>query len=143
MLLDNQDLAYLAEAIEASRKQLGFLLTAWVFMPDHWHAILCPRAPAGISAIMQLVKQRSTHAIGLPRHQSIRLWQPRFHEHALRTVREYLAAVEYIHMNPVRRNLVTRPEDWKWSSVHDYAPGGASPLAVDRVNLPADHNARL
>jgi hypothetical protein len=24
--------------------------------------------------------------------------------------------IEYIHANPVRRGLVQRPEDWKWSS---------------------------
>lgn len=143
MLLEDRDFALLADAISASRKQPGFLLTAWVFMPDHWHAILCPREPAGISDAMKLIKQCSTHAIGLARQQPIRLWQSRFYEHALRTVREYLAAVEYIHLNPVRRNLVSRPEDWKWSSVHDYSPGGTSPLPVERVNLPSDQNARL
>ena len=143
MLLEDPDFALLADAIVACRKQLGFLLTAWVFMPDHWHAILCPREPGGISDAMKLIKQRSTHAIGLARQQSLRLWQPRFHEHALRTVREYMGAVEYIHLNPVRRNLVARPEDWKWSSIHDYSPGGTSPLPIDRVNLPLDPNARL
>ncbi len=142
-LLEDRDFALLADAIATCRKQLGFLLTAWVFMPDHWHAILCPREPAGVSDAMKLIKQRSTHAIGVARQQSIRLWQTRFHEHALRTVREYLGAVEYIHFNPVRRKLVNRPEDWKWSSIHDYSPGGTSPLPVDRVNLPSDQNARL
>ena len=143
ILLEDREFTLLAEAIATSRKQLGFLLTAWVFMPDHWHAILCPREPAGISDAMKLIKQRSTHAIGMARQQSLSLWQTRFHEHALRTVAEYLGAVEYIHLNPVRRNLVTRPEDWKWSSIHDYSPGGTSPLPVDRVNIPSDRNACL
>ena len=142
-LLEDRDFALLAGAIAASRKQLGFLLTAWVFMPDHWHAILCPLELAGISDAMKLIKQRSTHAIGVARERSLRLWQTRFHKHALRTVREYLGAVEYIHLNPVRRSLVRRQEDWKWSSIHDYSPGGTSPLPVDRVNLPSDLNARL
>ncbi len=41
------------------------------------------------------------------------------------------------------------PEDWKWSSVHDYtatrqAPAGAgSPIPVDRINLPADPRTRI
>ena len=142
MLLHDPDIALLADAFAASRKQLGFLLTAWVFLPDHWHAILCPRQPTGISDAMQLIKQRSTHAIGSGRSQSVRLWQPRFHEHALRTVKEYMGAVTYIHLNPVKRNLVRRPEEWKWSSVHDYSPGGISPLPVDRVSLPADEKSR-
>ena len=29
--------------------------------------------------------------------------------------------MEYIHLNPVRRGLVPRPEDWKWSSMGEFA----------------------
>ncbi len=143
MRLGEQDFAPLADAFEASQKQVGFLLTAWVFLPDHWHAILCRRPPIRISDAMQMIKQRSTHAIGAARSGTSRLWQPRFHDHGLRTVREYMDAVTYIHLNPVRRGLVRRPEEWKWSSVHDYSPGGISPLPVDRANLPLDQDASL
>ena len=31
--------------------------------------------------------------------------------------------VHYIHQNPVRRGLVARPEDWKWSSFRHIATG--------------------
>jgi len=30
-------------------------------------------------------------------------------------------AVQYVHENPVRRGLVERPEDWRWSSARAYA----------------------
>ncbi|MGH9447397.1 MAG: hypothetical protein ACRD3O_16925 [Terriglobia bacterium] len=68
---------------------------------------------------------------------------------ALRTVEEYNAKVEYIHWNPVKAGLVSRPAEWPWSSVHDYTgsvqrlvvtPGG---LAVDRVLLRADERTRM
>ena len=49
------------------------------------------------------------------------LWQPRFFDRALRTVKEYNEKVEYIHLNPVRAGLVSRPEDWRWSSYNEYA----------------------
>ncbi len=29
--------------------------------------------------------------------------------------------IEYIHFNPVKRGLVERGADWKWSSARDYA----------------------
>ncbi len=141
--LGERDFALLAEAFVASRKQLGFLLTAWVFLPDHWHAIVCPRSTVGISDAMQMIKQRSAHSIAAHKEDAHRLWQPRFHEHALRTVGEYMGAVTYLHLNPVKRGLVQRPEEWKWSSVHDYSRGGISPLPVDHVDLPTDHNASL
>ena len=64
-------------------------------------------------------------------------------------MKEYNNTVEYIHLNPVRRGLVRRAEDWKWSSVHEY--GGTSVeeqerrsgLIVDRISFPADENAAI
>jgi len=47
------------------------------------------------------------------------------------------------------RGLVTRPEDWKWSSVHEYTSAqvrGARykpPLRIDQVRIPADEKARI
>ncbi len=32
-----------------------------------------------------------------------------------------LAAIEYIHLNPIRRGLVARAIDWNWSSARWYA----------------------
>jgi putative transposase len=44
--------------------------------------------------------------------------------------------IEYIHLNPVRRGLVNRPEDWLWSSARDWMGLPGSPIKVDRT-LPA------
>ena len=59
-------------------------------------------------------------------------------------VKDYWEKVEYIHLNPVRRGLVAKPEDWTWSSAAEYS--GASPeeqrrrcgLVIDRARLPAE-----
>jgi hypothetical protein len=77
------------------------------------------------------------------------LWQPRFFDRALRTVKEYNEKVEYIHLNPVRAGLVSRPEDWRWSSYNEYAGLSAEEqnercgLIVDRVRMPSDPRARI
>jgi hypothetical protein len=52
------------------------------------------------------------------------LWPPRFFDRALCSVKEYNEKVEYIHLNPVRAGLVSRPEDWSrpaGSSYNEYA----------------------
>jgi hypothetical protein len=38
----------------------------------------------------------------------------------VRAVKEYRVKVEYLHLSPVKAGWVSRPEDWSWSSVHDY-----------------------
>jgi putative transposase len=147
--LGEDDFAILARVLEARRAAHGFRLTAWVFLPDHWHAILGPRFPVTISRVLEAVKVGSTRRINAHSKEGGELWQGRFFDRALRTVKEYDEAVEYIHLNPVRRRLVARPEEWKWSSVHEYQPRGYTPpfglppLRVDRVRLPADERARI
>jgi hypothetical protein len=98
---------------------------------------------------MESIKVGSTLRINVGRKESGLLWQPRFFDRALRSIKEYNEKVECIHLNPVRAGLVKRAEDGPWSSVHDYT-GSLSTvvsanriLAVDRVLLPADERARI
>jgi putative transposase len=44
--------------------------------------------------------------------------------------------IDYIHMNPVRRGLVERPEDWPWSSARDWLGLPGCPLPVDKTIPP-------
>ena len=118
--LADGDFACLARCPDAVRCRQRILVTAWVFLPDHWHAILFPPYPRTISQAMKSVKLASTNALGRLRGEAGELWQPRFFDHALRTVQDYWEKVEYIHLNPVRRGLVARPEDWTWSSAAEY-----------------------
>ena len=147
--LSEQEFGILARVIRERREEHGFLLTAWVFLPDHWHAIIYPPFPLTISRVLESIKVGATLRINRWRGERGMLLQGRFFDRALRTVREYHEKVEYIHLNPVKAGFVQRPDDWKWSSVHDYtgtlrAPAGAgSPIPVDRITLPADPRTRI
>jgi|SRR5215469_4829296 len=147
--LSEADFALLAGSIRSRRIQHHFLLTAWVFLTDHWHAILMPPYPSTISRVMESVKVSSTRQINQLRGDRGGLCQGRFFDRALRTVKEYHEKLEYIHLNPVKRRLATKPEDWKWSSIHDYTATLGEPqqpesvLPVDRVLLRANERARI
>jgi putative transposase len=148
-ILSEADLNCLAQVITERRKRHGFQVIAWVFLPDHWHAILYPRSPLTISEVMETIKVSSTRRINRIRKQAGVLWQGRFFDRALRTVKEYGETLEYIHWNPVKAGLVSRPEDWPWSSVHQYLRNETVPmaarnsLAIDPVELPLDPWARI
>jgi hypothetical protein len=98
---------------------------------------------------MKSVKQSSMSAVNQRRGADGELWQPRFFDRALRTVKEYNEKVEYTHLNPVRAGLVSRPEDWRWSSYNEYAgmsaeeQTGRGGLIVDRMRMPSDPHARI
>ncbi len=92
---------------------------------------------------MDAVKVAATLGLNRSQHAKGRVWQPRYFDRIVRNVREYHQAMEYMHLNPVRRGLVNRPEDWLWSSVHSYGGPGPVRLPVDRVSLPSDERTRL
>ena len=115
------DFALLARAFNRARALHPFYLTTWVFLPDpsaDGHCICAPVDPVTISLAMKSVKQSSTSAVNQCRGADGELWQPRFFDRARRSVKEYNDKVEYIHLNPVRAGLVSRPEDW-------YRPAGS------------------
>jgi hypothetical protein len=108
-----------------------------------------PPYPSTISRVLESIKVSSTRHINKLRGDRGVLWQGRFFDRALRTVKEYHEKVEYIHLNPLKRGLVTKTEEWRWSSVHNYAETlrestvAKNVLPVDRVLLPGDESARM
>ena len=41
--------------------------------------------------------------------------------------------IDYIHLNPVRRGLVTRARDWRWSSARWFEGITDLPLIPDKI----------
>ena len=147
--LTEPDFVLLARALNRARTLHPVYLTAWVFLPDHWHIICAPTYPVTISLVMKSVKQSSMSAINRRCGAEGKLWQARFFDRALRTVKAYNEKVEYIHMNPVRAGLVSRPQDWRWSSFNEYAGTTSEEqkqrcgLIIDRVRIPSDPRTRI
>ena len=58
----------------------------------------------------------------------------------MRNELEFGWRLDYMHGNPVRRGLVKRPEDWRWSSYNNFALDRATvaacPIEIDDVRLP-------
>ena len=60
---DDADFERLALAIRRARALHPFFLTAWVFLPDHWHAIFAPQNRLTISEMIKFIKNSSTTLI--------------------------------------------------------------------------------
>ena len=47
--------------------------------------------------------------------------------------------IDYTHFNPVRRRLVTQPEEWEWSSYREFAAAKTvGRVLIDWETLPED-----
>jgi putative transposase len=137
------DFVCLADAIRGVRTRRKFLLTGYVFMPDHWHALIAPDYGDTLPNMMDAVKVAGMRRVNARRSQGGSLWQPRYYDEIIWTVKQYTETLDYMHFNPVRRSLVLKPDDWAWSSLRFYGSRGEIPLEVDRLSLPANQNTRL
>ena len=137
------DFTCLADAIRGVRTRRNFLFTGYVFMPDHWHALIAPAQNDTLPLVMDTVKVAQTRRVNSRRGKRGSLWQPRYYDEAIRTVKQYHGTLRYMHLNPVTKELVARPEDWLWSSFNCFGGSGEIPLEIDRLSLPADEDTRL
>jgi len=105
-----ENLALLMNHAESSR----FTIPAYCFMPDHLH-ILTNGTHDG-SDLLQFAdgfKQESSY--GFKQQTRQRLWQKKYYDHILRANERWESVACYIWMNPVRKGLCSRAEDWPYS----------------------------
>ena len=130
----------LIDVLAASRQRLKFLLCGYVLMPDHWHALVWPRYPLLISDVLHDVKKVSAGKFHARRGSQGPFWQHQFWDRFVRNEKEFGQRLEYMHFNPVRKGLVKRPQDWRWSSYNNFALDKATvaacPIQIDYVRLP-------
>jgi len=76
-------------------------------MPDHVHLITTFDLTRGIRDTMSAWKRYQARALGVS-------WQKDFFEHRLRDDQAFWEKAQYVRMNPVRKGLVERPEEWEY-----------------------------
>ena len=62
-----------------------------------------------------------------------RVWQRRFVPFSVYTETKTREKLDYMHHNPVKRRLVSSPDQWRWSSFRFYYLNDSSVLAMDRL----------
>jgi len=107
------------EYIVDAHEKYGCLLHVYVFMSNHYHMIL--ETPKGnISKVMHFINGSYTNYINRKRDRSGHLFQGRYKAILVDKDNYLLELSRYIHLNPVRANIVERPEEYINSSYGSY-----------------------
>jgi putative transposase len=125
----------LEHELERVRRWYGCYITGYVVMPEHVHLLISEPERGKLSVVMQMLKQLTSRKLrtpGLPR-----FWQVRYYDFPVWSERKQIEKLRYMHRNPVKRGLVERPEDWRWSSFRHYATG-----CEGRVEIESEWTAR-
>jgi len=113
-------------------------------MPEHFHLLIKPEPAEETVRIVRELKKRSAQQIiaALFRNQQhprcrtllarlrlpptvhndshYRLWQRRYVPFNVFTEKKCAEKLNYMHANPVKRRLVSSPDQWPWSSFRFY-----------------------
>jgi putative transposase len=106
------------DALERVRQRYLFVVGGYVVMPEHVHLLVNEPQRGLLSRAVQAFKL----SVSL-RSRERPFWQAHYYDFNISSHEKFVEKLRYIHRNPVRRGLVAKPEDWKWSSFRHYQTG--------------------
>jgi putative transposase len=112
---EEADYALYLDLLASAAERAGVEIWPYCLMPNHVHIILTPGDPDGLWRTFGDLRRCYTGFINARRRTTRNLWQGRYGSVAMDDA-YLMAALRYIALNPVRARLVTRPEEWQWSS---------------------------
>ncbi len=112
--------------LEQTRKRYVFHVFGYVVMPEHVHLLISEPKQGMLNLAIQAMKtsvskQSSPHPF----------WLARYYDFNVFTSDKHTEKLRYLHRNPVTRGLVTRPEDWRWSSFRHYMTGEEGTVEIE------------
>lgn len=98
-------------------------------MPEHVHLLISEPERKTLSIVIQMLKQITSRK--LKPAGMLHFWQVRYYDFPVWSEAKRVEKLRYIHNNPVKRGLVERPEDWRWSSFRQWANGEEGNVEVE------------
>lgn len=134
------------DSLTYCQKQKGLKIYAWVLMTNHLHAIVSVSGNYTVADVVRDFKKftgkrilaeieaepQESRCEWLRNHfycvgtkdqikQNGHFWQEGYYPELIYSYDFYRQKLEYIHDNPVRQEIVSRQEDYLYSSAVDYA----------------------
>ena len=115
--------------LERVRQWYGFCVYGYVVMPEHVHFLLSEPERSTLSVVIQILKQ--TVSRKLSENPAERFWLPRYYDFLVKDEATLIEKLKYLHRNPVKRGLCSRPEDCPWSSFRHHAEGTEGVVEIE------------
>jgi putative transposase len=114
------------QSIETMRLRYDFVVAGYVVMPEHVHLLVSEPKGAVLSKALQALKLSvAVQSVQRP------FWQVRYYDFNVFSESKRSEKILYMHSNPVKRGLVERQEDWRWSSYRHYASGFRGTVEIE------------
>jgi REP element-mobilizing transposase RayT len=119
IFLDDEDREKYIDIICKINKEKAFFVYAYCLMDNHAH-LLINEGRDQITKIMQRIGVSYAYYFNKKYDRVGHLFQDRFRSQAIESEKYLLAALRYIHNNPVKAHMVESPAQFPWSSYNAY-----------------------
>ncbi len=131
IFLERKDRVHYLYLLADVKKVTDYLLHGFCLMSNHVHLLLEENA-APIGVVMHRLNTSYARWFNNRYQRCGHLFQNRFRSEPVMDDAYFAIALRYIHLNPVKAGLVSRPEKFLWSSYRAYHAGTQlSPGVVD------------
>jgi putative transposase len=117
------------QILEETRQQQNLRIAAYVLMPEHIHLLTNEPKTGTLAVFLQILKQRTSRELKSPDQKQF--WQRRYYDFNVSSTEKFIEKLQYIHRNPVKRGIVSHPENYRWSSFNHYATGEPGPIEIE------------
>ena len=114
------------QSLEAMRLRYDFFLTGYVVMPEHVYLLISEPKGALLAKALQALKL----SVAVQRDERS-FWQARYYDFNVYTEKKRIEKLRYMHRNPVKRGLVEKPYEWRWSSFRHYLTGEVGAVEIE------------
>ncbi|TAN59137.1 transposase [bacterium] len=129
---EEEDFDTYLKTISKFKEKYSFKLYGYCLMNNHTHLIIEPAKPNTLSKIIQSITLSHIRLYHAKYKSSGHLWQGRFKNPIIQTDEYLLQCLKYIELNPVRARIVSRPQDYRWSSYCFHAFGKDDDKMLDK-----------
>lgn len=114
--------------LSESKKKFSWKLSHYCLMANHIHLLGQPQQGSDLPKLMQFLLLEYSRWHRKETGYSGHLWQGRYKSPLIERESYFLECGRYIERNPLRAGIVSRLEDYRWSSYPHYAGGAPDPL---------------
>lgn len=117
---DEMDMWHFLKLLLEMKKVSAFLLYCYVLMRNHFHITIETPNAIPISKIMQYVEGSYAMYFNKKYCCNGHLFEGRFNDILVQKDDYLMQLSRYVHLNPVKSGIVSKPEEYKWSSYGIY-----------------------
>lgn len=115
IFLDDECFGRFLELVEELTERFGIAIHGFALMPNHFHLLLESRN-ARLSQAMAYLQGRYARWLNRRYDWDGPVWRGRFRNRVVEDERYWRHLLAYIHLNPVRANIVSIPDRADWTS---------------------------